>query len=249
MAARRDLSFDRAIEQRFCLDMRDERFQRAGEEANVVRQFDPDLPDLLVLEGMQQRQAGHIVAARAAFSCAIKRNADLIGAHSGLASLQVIAGNYEQALPLVEYDLRRCPQHHEANLVKGEALLGLKRYAQALQPLRTAYQSAPMWPGTGILYATALEKTGDYQTALSAALKELSVQPDASEDRRVRQLVRSVSQNIEPGYVIKSIQSVQTGLQPGSWLDALRLRAEQRAANHGDDLAWQLKEFCRTLFR
>jgi len=102
---------------------------------------------------------------------ALAQNPKQVGVPTALAELLLQERKYEEALQLADTDIKLRPDFNwHAWQVKGEALIGLARYPQALVCLRKAYAQAPFALGIAKTYGNLCFWSGHYKEALEPLL-------------------------------------------------------------------------------
>ena len=113
------------------------------------------------------------------------------GPDLGAANELVRAGNFSEAETLLAAIQGEFPDDPQLTLMRGEVLLALGRFDDALPVLRRSAEIDGDRPRVNFQLATALQVTGDRQGALDAFARELEFNQDTSVQVMVR-LNRSV---------------------------------------------------------
>lgn len=174
LVERLDPSYTQELIDNFRQAMEKGQYARAAVTCMFVRAVSPREPSLMFLDGMLLRERNRPTEAMAMLQMAAAQDSSLNGLPSAIASICVQDGEYGKALHLVATDLARCPDSYEANVVKGEALMGLKRYGEASDAFAIAFRRHPDWLDSGYAYAESLIKAGKREQAAAPCLVEIA---------------------------------------------------------------------------
>jgi tetratricopeptide (TPR) repeat protein len=111
------------------------------------------------------------VAAKSIYEDALARSPKQVELRTALAELLLQEKAYPQALKLAEEEIKLRPDYNwRAWQAKGEALVGLRRYPEALRSFHKAYAQAPFALGIARAYGDACFWAGRYTEALEPLL-------------------------------------------------------------------------------
>ena len=99
------------------------------------------------------------------------------------------AGNCEEALPLLRDVRKSAPKHARAALFEGQCAVELRRYAEAIEPLKAAKRLDPSLSDADLSLAIALYHLGEYARAERALDAFEKSDPDRAELHLYRGLI------------------------------------------------------------
>jgi len=162
----------------------------------------PNDPEITYWVGNYFLNKGDMRMAEKSFLQAQSGNKNIQGLGVGLAKVRLSQKRYEQALQLAQEELNKHPNYANANAVKGMALFSMRRFPEALDPLRMSFQIFSLKPGFAKTYSQALYLTGRLPAALEPAVVAYAVATDQySEDRDVTWLLNQLIINLPPAMV------------------------------------------------
>lgn len=149
----------------------------AEREYETILQKDPNARGIHFLLGrllLSKPNAGpeDVERARQEFLKEIASDPSNAGAHFVLGELARRDGKCEEAIPQFSEAIKYNPNFAEANLGEGLCLVALKKYEEAVPPLRTAERLTPGNPEIHHTLGTALQRSGH----TDEAEKEFSIQ-------------------------------------------------------------------------
>jgi tetratricopeptide (TPR) repeat protein len=124
--------------------IRDGKYQQAGDSLQKATVNDPNSPAAFYYLGVTQKELGNLSLARSSFDRALKLNPNFRDAETALASLEVKAHDYDQALVHVRNSVTESPESPSAYLVEAEALLGKGDVSQGEARLQDALRLDPV---------------------------------------------------------------------------------------------------------
>ncbi len=130
-------------------------------------------PEILYWVGNYMYKSKEIERAESMFVVALGSKKKIFGLHTALAAIRVRTRPGE-ALRFAEIDLAENPKYDLALRVKGFALMQLKQYERAAEPLKTVYEHDFKNEDLSKNYAECLYWLGRYEEALDPALQNLS---------------------------------------------------------------------------
>jgi tetratricopeptide (TPR) repeat protein len=153
------------------------KWELAQREYETIIQKDPNARGIHFLLGrllLSRPDAGPDAAERAKqeFLKEIAIDPSNAGAHYILGELARRDGKCDEALPQFSEAIKYNPNFAEAYLGEGMCLVSLKKYEEAISPLRTAERLTPGNPEIHHTLATALQRSGHTEEAE----KEFSIQ-------------------------------------------------------------------------
>lgn len=156
------------------------RFDDAAREYEGVLANEPDRADALHLYGVLQHQRGNTADAKRLMRRAVSIAPDA-GMLSDLGALLAADGNTDAALANFEAALQLDP-HHLATLVRrGNAMIGVRRYAAALADYDRALDASPLLLDALCNRGAALRALGRLHDALDTYERALTVDPRSFE--------------------------------------------------------------------
>jgi tetratricopeptide (TPR) repeat protein len=212
-----DPQFTRRVLDEFRTAIDKEDLLAAYEYTAFVRDVDPDNAHLMYLDALLLIGEDRYAEAAAKLSAAIRHDPALSGASSALGMIHLDKGNFSQAKQMALHDLRANPRHHQGNVVLGRALVGLHQYAEAEQPLKIAYETSGITPGSGRAYADDLIKLGRYQDALAPCLVDLACESKKLPLEQSKKVAETILPRISSDDISKAINQADAHLKGTSF--------------------------------
>lgn len=114
----------------------------------MVRKKYPNDPSVKLLDALKYEITGKSPVARQQFKALVESRDRPLGAASALAGHMLDEQNYFAAAALAQLDLDISANYAAANLIKGQALLGMHRQRDAITYLQRAFDDQPLHPDT-----------------------------------------------------------------------------------------------------
>ncbi|WP_230972111.1 tetratricopeptide repeat protein [Burkholderia pseudomultivorans] len=156
------------------------RFDDAAREYEGVLASEPDRPDALHLYGVLQHQRGNMADAKRLMRRAVSL-APAAGPLSDLGVLLAADGDLDAALAQFEAALQLDPSHVATLVRRGNAMIGVRRYAAALADYDRALNVSPLLLDALCNRGAALRALGRLQDALDTYERALTVDPRSFE--------------------------------------------------------------------
>ncbi|MBN3789243.1 tetratricopeptide repeat protein [Burkholderia sp. Ac-20353] len=156
------------------------RFDDAAREYEGVLANEPDRADALHLFGVLQHQRGNTADAKRLIRRAVSIAPDA-GALSDLGVLLAADGDFDAAQANFEAALQLDPHHVQTLVRRGNALIGMRRYAAALADYDRALDVSPLLLDALCNRGAALRALGRLQDALDTYERALTVDPRSFE--------------------------------------------------------------------
>ncbi len=216
-------------------------------------------PEVLFWYGNYSAAKQRIDEAAFAYQLALKQNSDVEGLRSALGEICLEKMRYGDALTLANEEIKTHPNFWLAYKVKAFALMGLRRPAQALAPLRVAYANYPTKATVARTYAHACIWCGNYQEGLEPALTFLDATSSlTTNDIGAKQMLSTILENLPKSVVEQELPALSKKIQAakpnaayyfalGDTLDKLGLY-ELAIGQYTSGLKME-PEFARALFR
>ena len=140
----------------------------------VQRRFPKD-PSVLLMQGMMERMHGQDTKAEFYYREALDKNPNTQGLATAMSALRLSQKRYQDAIKYAERDIKLKKDHPAANLAKGEALIGMGQYAEAVPFLRIAFEGVADKRSVSDVLSRALISDGQYGAAIEPTLVCLSL--------------------------------------------------------------------------
>ncbi|MBX9686899.1 MAG: tetratricopeptide repeat protein [Candidatus Obscuribacterales bacterium] len=157
----------------------------------VQRRFPKD-PSVMLMEGMIERMRGNEIKAEFYYSTAMERHPDYQGIATTFAILRMSQKRFQDAIKLAERDIALSKEHPVANLAKGQSLLLLGNYKDAIPCLEIALKNAVDKRGVADSLSRAYIYNQQFGESLKPTISCLAETP-LSEQQTVNQLKKRIS--------------------------------------------------------
>ncbi len=171
-------------------------------------------PEVLFWYGNYFAAKQRIDDAAFVYQLALKKNSEIEGLRSALGEVCLEKMRYGDALRLADEEIKRHPNFWLAYKVKAFALMGLRRPAQALPPLRVAYANYPTKAIVARTYAHACIWCGNYQEGLEPALTFLDATSSlTTNDLGAKKMLSTILENLPKSVVEKELPALTKKIQ------------------------------------
>lgn len=171
----------KAVLELFDLRVQKEDFIGAYRLLQFIAKRFPDEPSLMMMQGIFLEREGQLAQAERVYEKALANPKKVVGVATALAGVRLRQGKSLEALRLANIDLERSPNHFNANIIKGEALLALDRPGPATVCLEKARLVKPKHSDLPKILALAHYRNKDYQKALPYALLIMATKTKSNE--------------------------------------------------------------------
>jgi predicted Zn-dependent protease len=154
-------------------------FASARRIAGAIQTARPDLAAGDYLQGLADAADGKSDRARAAFERAAAKNPRAIEPLRALARLDIAQQENAQALARINRAVDEDPQNPLLQDIRGEVLLGVHRYYEAVGAFQGVIDRAPLWPKPYHDLAAAQLNGGNTQAAVATLKKGVNTSSDA----------------------------------------------------------------------
>jgi len=130
----------------------------------------PDNLDVIALMGQEYLKEGQITAATGAFEEVVDSKKPIYGAYAGLAEIRLGQSRFDEAYRLGAQEVAFHPDNSKGYLTEGMALYLLKKYSQAIDPLRVALGADQRNTQLAVVVARCCYWSGRYQVGFEPAV-------------------------------------------------------------------------------
>lgn len=183
----------------------------AYEYLRYVQKRFPKDPSVLIMQGLMERVHGNEAKAEFYYRDAMDKNPDTPGIATALASLKLSQKRYKEAVKIAEHDLKLKNEYPTANLAKGQALMHMGRFAEAIPYLRTALKGVADQGGVADVLSRALICNGQYGEAIYPTLVVMSriSMKDRNKVNMLKQRLYFILGKVDAAELLNSLQMIR----------------------------------------